>query len=220
VNSPKRIRKHSPRDTLAAIVAAASHEFGKNGLGGARMENIAKRCGKTKQLIYHYYGSKELLFADIVWKSFQQSIANMLSDDYDSLHPEEAVERFLFNMSEQYRLFPDWVPIMLDENIHGGIHFTDQAKARAIQQPVIQTFARILQRGVAEKTFASDIDPDKLFAAAWSMVTACFLNGSVLSTFLSVDMKTKEGQDAWRQFTIGLVLTMIKHPGASPLKVH
>src|SRR3546814_8682468 len=57
----KAALKRSPQKTIAAILAAANHEFGQHGLEGASMENIARRCGKTKQLIYHYYGSKELL---------------------------------------------------------------------------------------------------------------------------------------------------------------
>src|SRR3546814_20456068 len=54
----KAALKRSPQKTIAAILAAANHEFGQHGLEGASMENIARRCGKTKQLIYHYYGSK------------------------------------------------------------------------------------------------------------------------------------------------------------------
>src|SRR3546814_5184284 len=69
MRSEKVPAKRSPQNTIAAIVAAAGREFGERGLEGARMENIARRCGKTKQLIYHYYGSKERLFADVDRKS-------------------------------------------------------------------------------------------------------------------------------------------------------
>src|SRR3546814_11688021 len=47
----KAALKRSPQKTIAAILAAANHEFGQYGLEGASMENIARRCGKTKQLI-------------------------------------------------------------------------------------------------------------------------------------------------------------------------
>src|SRR3546814_4472121 len=59
MRSEKVPAKRSPQNTIAAIVAAAGREFGERGLEGARMENIARRCGKTTQLIYHYYGFKE-----------------------------------------------------------------------------------------------------------------------------------------------------------------
>src|SRR3546814_15666424 len=51
MRSEKVPAKRSPQNTIAAIVAAAGREFGERGLEGARMENIARRCGKTKQQI-------------------------------------------------------------------------------------------------------------------------------------------------------------------------
>src|SRR3546814_1974404 len=56
MRSEKVPAKRSPQNTIAAIVAAAGREFGERGLEGARMENIARRCGTTKPRIYHYYG--------------------------------------------------------------------------------------------------------------------------------------------------------------------
>lgn len=44
------------------ILAAAIDEFTDHGLSGARVERIATRAGANKQLIYHYFGSKQALF--------------------------------------------------------------------------------------------------------------------------------------------------------------
>src|SRR3546814_1078051 len=77
----KAALKRSPQKTIAAILAAANHEFGQHGLEGASMENIARRCGKTKQLIYHYYGSKELLFADVVSKNHKNAVAELIAHE-------------------------------------------------------------------------------------------------------------------------------------------
>src|SRR3546814_8720753 len=87
----KAALKRSPQKTIAAILAAANHEFGQHGLEGASMENIARRCGKTKQLIYHYYGSKELLFADVVSKNHKNAVAELIANDYEGLDPKAAL---------------------------------------------------------------------------------------------------------------------------------
>src|SRR3546814_5532946 len=95
MRSEKVPAKLSPQNTIAAIVAAAGREFGERGLEGARMENIARRCGKTKQLIYHYYGSKERLFADVVSRNHERAIAELIAYDYEGLEPEQAFRAFL-----------------------------------------------------------------------------------------------------------------------------
>src|SRR3546814_3776425 len=46
----KAALKRSPQKTIAAILAAANHEFGQHGLEGASMEKIDRRCGKTKKI--------------------------------------------------------------------------------------------------------------------------------------------------------------------------
>src|SRR3546814_6793599 len=98
------------------------------------MENIARRCGKTKQLIYHYYGSKELLFADVVSKNHKNAVAELIANDYEGLDPKAALRKFLLNIVDQYRRFPEWASLMLDENLHGGVHYGEREKIRAVDR--------------------------------------------------------------------------------------
>ena len=61
--------------TRAKIMEAAREEFADRGLAGARIEAIARRAGLTKQLLYHYFTSKEALFHEILEQKFGQSHA-------------------------------------------------------------------------------------------------------------------------------------------------
>jgi TetR/AcrR family transcriptional regulator len=58
--------------TRAKILAAARDEFAAHGLAGARIEAIARRAGLSKQLLYHYFPSKEALFQEILEHKFSQ----------------------------------------------------------------------------------------------------------------------------------------------------
>src|SRR3546814_3125521 len=104
MRSEKVPAKLSPQNTIAAIVAAAGREFGERGLEGARMENIARRCGKTKQLIYHYYGSKERLFADVVSRNHERAIAELIAYDYEGLEPEQRSEEHTSELQSLMRI--------------------------------------------------------------------------------------------------------------------
>ncbi|MGZ9076449.1 MAG: TetR/AcrR family transcriptional regulator [Burkholderiaceae bacterium] len=49
----------------AAIRDAAAHEFADKGYAAATIADIARTCGVSKALMYHYYRDKEHLLADI-----------------------------------------------------------------------------------------------------------------------------------------------------------
>jgi AcrR family transcriptional regulator len=50
----------------ARILRAARAAFAENGLAGARVDAIARASGCNKQLIYHYFGDKQGLYAAVV----------------------------------------------------------------------------------------------------------------------------------------------------------
>ena len=61
--------KGRPRDaeqTRKRILEAATVEFARKGLGGARVDAIALRSKSNKRMIYHYFGSKEQLFKHVI----------------------------------------------------------------------------------------------------------------------------------------------------------
>jgi AcrR family transcriptional regulator len=58
--------------TRAKIMEAARDEFAARGFAGARIESIARRAGFAKQLLYHYFSSKEALFEATLESKFRQ----------------------------------------------------------------------------------------------------------------------------------------------------
>lgn len=197
------------RSSVDTILSAARSEFGRVGLSGARIANIAQNCGKTKQLIYHYYESKDELFSEVVWDCLQQSMRNMQAHDYAAMPPEQAFRLFLITMSDQYRLFPDWIPIMLDENIHGGAHLQQRKRVLAVTQPVVDIFANIIARGIATGGFKTGLDVERLYAAALGILTTCYFCGGVLAAFLPLDLTSDDGIRSWQHYAVELMLDSV-----------
>jgi len=59
------VRKSNGRDparTRGSILASATAEFARYGLGGARVDRIAERAGANKRMLYYYFGDKDGLF--------------------------------------------------------------------------------------------------------------------------------------------------------------
>ena len=58
--------RHSSAATLERILAMARDAFAEHGIDGARLETIAKAAGVTKQLVYHYFKTKEELYGVVL----------------------------------------------------------------------------------------------------------------------------------------------------------
>jgi AcrR family transcriptional regulator len=60
------IRARNPDQTRRAILDAAVAEFCAVGPAGARIDAIAAAAGVNKRMLYHYFGSKDGLFAAVL----------------------------------------------------------------------------------------------------------------------------------------------------------
>ncbi len=59
-------RVHDAEGTREAILDAAEEIFAENGFDGARIDAIAAKSGYNKSLIFHYFGDKLGLYAEVL----------------------------------------------------------------------------------------------------------------------------------------------------------
>jgi len=73
----------NPERTRERILFAALKEFAMSGIAGARVDAIARRAAINKRMLYHYFGSKEGLFREVLRlkMSQRQAWAETLSGD-------------------------------------------------------------------------------------------------------------------------------------------
>ena len=65
-------RDGSADSTRRNLLAAARAAFAEGGLEGARVDDIARRAGANKQLVYHYFGSKDGLYTAVLEEVYQE----------------------------------------------------------------------------------------------------------------------------------------------------
>src|SRR5260221_12709980 len=84
-----------PERTRAWILGAATGEFARHGLGGARVDRIAERAGSNKRMLYYYFGDKEGLFQAVL----EQTYADIRSAEQKlnllDATPEDGVRRLV-----------------------------------------------------------------------------------------------------------------------------
>ena len=160
-----RARARKGRDAGATrrdILAAATVEFSRKGLGGARVDAIALRAKANKRMIYHYFGSKEKLFTAVLEEAYGAIRSAELDLPLSELAPEEALESLMRFTWDYYLAHPEFISLVNSANLHKARHVRESARFRASGPPFIGLVKSILDRGVAMGVFRPGIDPVQL----------------------------------------------------------
>ena len=80
-----------PERTRQRILAAATDEFARHGLGGARVDRIAQRAGANKRMLYYYFGDKDRLFLAALEGRYAHIRAAERALDLERVEPREAL---------------------------------------------------------------------------------------------------------------------------------
>ncbi len=86
----------------AAIRDAAAREFANRGYAAATIADIARACGVSKTLMYHYYRDKEHLLADIAESYIERLQAIIDQVRAESLPPAAHLRRLIELFMAEY----------------------------------------------------------------------------------------------------------------------
>jgi AcrR family transcriptional regulator len=152
-----------PQRTRARILDAATAEFARYGLGGARVDRIAQRAGANKRMLYYYFGSKEALFLAALEESYAH-IRNAEQDlDLEHRDPREALKRLVEFTWRYFLEHPEFLTLLNSENLHRGRHVQRSKRVRELHSPLVETLRAILRRGEREGYFRGGVDPVQLY---------------------------------------------------------
>ena len=115
-------RQRDAEATRAKILKAAKIQFAKNGLSGARVDTSALAAGANKRMIYHYFGSKEALFREVLEVAYLDIRQAEQCLPLDQLAPVEAVETLIRFTWEYYLQNPEFITLVNSENLHRARH--------------------------------------------------------------------------------------------------
>src|SRR3546814_3106438 len=85
------------------ILEAATQEFSRHGLGGARIDRIAKAAGANKRMIYYHVGNKEDLYLAVLEGTYAKIREAERELNLEAQAPAEAIAS-LIRFTWQYYL--------------------------------------------------------------------------------------------------------------------
>lgn len=197
------------RGTLKRIAEAARREFAAKGLADARIDDIAFAAGVTKQLIYHYFRSKEALFACVLDESSEQAMGALLALELDHLPPREALRALLDRMLLPYH--DGQMRALAQEGIrYHESHTTPRNSFTGMAPQLNGKMRATLARGVASGDFRADVNADLLLAMAALATTSAYVNRYTVATLAGLDVAGESGAATWRRFAVAFVLSAVE----------
>ena len=165
---------------MAEILQVATAEFAAKGLSGARIDEIAATTRTSKRMIYYYFGSKEGLYVAVLEEAYRRIREIESQLDLEGLAPEEALRKLVTFTVEYQWNNPDFVRLVMNENIHRGEYLAQSKLIQGLNVPAIHAVQRIYERGVEQGAFRAGLDPVDLHM---SISALSFFNVSNRHTF-------------------------------------
>jgi AcrR family transcriptional regulator len=196
--------------TRKRILAAATAEFGRKGLGGARVDEIARRSKANQRMIYHYFGSKELLFTAVLEAAYSDIRSAEQELRLDELAPTEAIATLVRFTWNYYLEHPEFLSLVNSENLHRARHLKTSEAIRQVSGKFVQMVKAILDRGVALGEFRDGIDPVQLNITIAAIGYYYLTNRFTGSILFDRDLMAPENLDARLAFNLETILRLVR----------
>ncbi|NLD39398.1 MAG: TetR/AcrR family transcriptional regulator [Desulfatiglans sp.] len=143
--------KEKRDESVHRIHEAAMSVFAEEGYSGARVDEIAKRAGLNKAMIYYRIGDKLALYTEVIHSLFGEIGAAIKGNIPNDASPEEKLKMYIRGLASTIADHPYLPGIMMRELASGGGNISERvAEDFAI---ILSIPANILTEGVSKGVF-------------------------------------------------------------------
>ncbi len=203
-------RTRAPQRTRESILDAATCEFAARGLGGARVDAIARRAGANKRMLYHYFGNKEGLFLAVMERTYAHIRKREEGLHLEALPPVAAMRKLVRFTFKYFLAHPHFVTLLNSENLHRARHIRRSLRVKEINSPVIAALKDILKRGRDQGVFRAGVDPLQLYISVAGVCYFYFSNIHTLSTIFARDLLKRPALDDRMKHVTDVILGYLR----------
>jgi TetR/AcrR family transcriptional regulator len=176
--------------TRGKIVEAAKQEFSARGFAGARIEGVARRAKLSKQLLYHYFASKEALFDEILEQIIHERETLTISDE----RPETLFRRRFDTALDQnvWLRFLTWEAAEYPEK--------KRIKRQERRQATLLRQRNMIIAKQRQGVLPKDLEAQMLQLAIYALATYPLAFAQITRMVTGKHPSEKAFQDDWRSF--------------------
>lgn len=206
----RRRAVRDPATSRNALLSAGRAVFARKGLAGARVAEIAAAAGLNKQLVYHYFGSKEQLYQAVLENVYGDIRAKEQELSLGTLAPTHALARLVSFSFDYLSDNSDFIALLNDENGYGGLHLRGSKSLGPMHSPLIKLIADTLRAGVTQGCFRSGIDPLQLYISMAALGYFYFSNTRTLSAIFGRDLASRREIARRRRHVVDFVMAAVR----------
>lgn len=168
-----------PEKTRAAILKSAMEEFAHEGVAGARTDEIARRAGVNKALLYYYFKDKEGLYAaalDQVFKGLHDQVVPVL--DHPDLPPKQKLLSYVAAHFDYIASSPVYPRLVQREFMRSAGKTLSPVASRILERygkPIYMKLAALIRHGVEKGEFR-DVDPLQTLTSILGTIVFYFIS--------------------------------------------
>lgn len=202
--------QRSGADTRQLLLDVATKHFAERGYDGARVDQIVLECNVSKNLLYHYFVSKEALFVAVMEQAYRQMRLRQNEWSFVDLEPDEAIARLVLYTFDHFLEKPSLINLLNSENLHKARHIAQSSGIPALYDPLMKTISDLLGRGQRLGKFRDNVDPIDLYITISAVSYFYLSNRFTLSYVFGQDLMAPDRIAQRRQHAVDVVLGYLR----------
>jgi TetR/AcrR family transcriptional regulator len=211
---PKKRARRSAAISKERIIKAAIEEFSAKGFDGARVDEVSRRSGVNKTLIYHYIGNKDRLFIAALEATYQTIRERQRDFMAGRLPPDEGVRQLAQLLMAIWVEHQEFGRLLATENFLGGKHIRKSKAIRQMYNPLVDTLSNLMERGVQQGIFREGIDPIDLYISMSALSAYYISHHHTLNALFHTDLLSPRRLRQREAHIVDMILRYVcRNPG-------
>lgn len=218
IKSGKSGSRGEPEKTRAAILNAALEEFAHEGVTGARTDEIARRAGVNKALLYYYFKDKEGLYTaalDQVFSGLYQRVIGVL--ERGDLPPRERLLLYAQTHFDYIASSPVYPGLVQREFMRSAGRALTPAASRIMERhgkPLYSRLEKLIEEGMSAGDFRK-VDPVQTVTSIIGIIVFYFISMPAQQFMHAGDPASPERIAARRAAVLDFICAAIFTPAAA-----
>jgi AcrR family transcriptional regulator len=208
------LRQRAADLTRQNILKVATAEIAAKGLAGARVDEIANKTATSKHMIYYHFGSKEGLYRAVLEASYANFNQTESQIDFAQLEPVAALRALVGLNFDYLTRHPEYVRIVMSENINNGEHVKHVASVARRRDAVFEILGSIVSRGIAAGQFRSGLDVLQLHLTISALCFYYVSNRFTIGHIFKINLESPKVMKARRAFVIDALISICRRQQA------
>lgn len=210
-----------PEKTRAAILEAALEEFSHEGSAGARTDEIARRAGVNKALLYYYFKDKDGLYAaalEQVFTGLHERVMSILNRE--DLAPRAKLLQYVETHFDYIASYPVYPRLVQREFMRSAGRPLSPVANRILERygkPIYEKLETLIQDGIQTGDFRK-VDPVHTVTSILGIIVFYFISIPAQQVIRGGDPASPERVAARRVAVLDFVSAALFPPTAIPAK--